>query len=380
MLPLRLHLLQKYRIVVVRCLEDGTLSEEITKLNVGSDAPYRMAMHPSGRSIVLGLTMGGILRVDVTLPAPSSEDPPVLQMNSTVRSDETNKRFGAVKSMSFSSDGRLLALGGEDGTVDIVAWPSLETKRRWKAAEKGIRNIDFSEAHADEVIACVDETGGCSLWYVASGECVSRLQPPADLPRATFFRCRSAIDDEGIALYTPVKFKGQGYILRWRQGEDGRLIFDARSQRAVTPSPICGFELSRSGRFSAAVTPDGDQCIISSSSLQKVKYRKGAHMTFATAVTFLPDDSGVVSTASDASARMLRCGHGLSHGSLLGDRAFLLLVSAIVMVVFAVLLGFVRRQLATMPSDDVRALMEQFPSWARRMLVLLTSSNGVEAS
>ena len=77
---------------------------------------------------------------------------------------------------------------------------------------------------------------------------------------------------------------------------------------------------------------------------------------------------------------MLRCGHGLSHGSLLGDRAFLLLVSAIVMVVFAVLLGFVRRQLATMPSDDVRALMEQFPSWARRMLVLLTSSNGVEAS
>ena len=32
----------------------------------------------------------------------------------------------------------------------------------------------------------------------------------------------------------------------------------ARSRAAVAPSPICGFELSRSGELLAAVTPDGE--------------------------------------------------------------------------------------------------------------------------
>ena len=42
---------------------------------------------------------------------------------------------------------------------------------------------------------------------------------PADMPRATFFRCRTCREEEGggILLYTPMKWKREGWIVKWRQ-------------------------------------------------------------------------------------------------------------------------------------------------------------------
>ena len=57
----------------------NSLSEEVTKFNTGGDAPYRMAIHPSGRTLILGMTMGGVMAVDIE-PSTSGrvDDPPVL--------------------------------------------------------------------------------------------------------------------------------------------------------------------------------------------------------------------------------------------------------------------------------------------------------------
>jgi WD40 repeat protein len=185
-----------------------------------------MAMHPSGRSLVVGLTLGGMRLVEVR-PADAAEDPPLLSL-ADGDFDERSKRFGAVKALSFSADGRLLALGCEDGALEIVSWPGLETKTRWQASPKGLRNVDFSAAHSDGVVASVDESGACKLWDVASGEMVAQLHPPPHLPRATFFRCKAAADPRGIALFTPVKFKGEGYVLRWRQDDRGGISLEVR--------------------------------------------------------------------------------------------------------------------------------------------------------
>lgn len=46
---------------------------------------------------------------------------------------------------------------------------------------------------------------------------------------------------------------------RCEQEDDGSIRLLARSRKPVAPSPICGFELSRSGELLAAVTPDGAQ-------------------------------------------------------------------------------------------------------------------------
>lgn len=49
------------------------------------------------------------------------------------------------------------------------------------------------------------------------------LTLPADMPRATFFRCRTCREEEGggILLYTPMKWKREGWIVKWRQVRRG---------------------------------------------------------------------------------------------------------------------------------------------------------------
>lgn len=332
-----------------------------------------MALHPSGKSLVLGMTMGGIKKVDIgsksnTANAAEEDDLPVLTLAGS-EFDTKGSKFGAIKGLSFSSDGRFLALGGEDGIVEIVSWPSLESQKKWKASEKAIRNIDFSFAHNDGVVVSTDESGACKLWDIASGELVTQLQPPAELPRAAFFRCKSTIDEDGIALYTPVKFKGQGYILRWRQTEDGEIRLERSSPKPVAPSPICGFEISRSGRFLAAVTPDGDQVVVSASSMNVVKYRKGAHMTFATAVAFSADDSAILSTSADASATLtMLTRSGPGSASLTSGIGMMLTLIGILIVLIALVLGMLRRFAEQDPSA-AGEVVQGLPQWAQQLIL-----------
>lgn len=335
---------------------------------MGKDAPYRMALHPSGRSLVMGMTMGGLKRADIKLDSTNRDEPPVLTLAGP-EFDEKGSKFGFIKTLSFSSDGRLLAMGSEDGCIDIVSWPSMEQRQRWKASEKAVRNVDFSAAHSDGVLCTVDESGACKLWHVTGGELVTQLQPPEDLPRATFFRCKTTVDEEGIALYTPIKWKGEGYVLRWRQDENGEIKFESRSKRPVTPAPICGFEASHSGRLLAAVTPDGDQCVISAATLKRVKYRKGAHMTFATAVAFAPNDSAILSTSADASATLTTLGS--SNGAATGLGLVLTLIG-LLMLLIAIVVGMLRR-FADQAPGEAAEIVRGLPIWAQHLVLPMIS-------
>lgn len=312
---------------------------------------------------MLGMTLGGIKCVDIDTNS-SNGGPPVLSFSkNSLLLDSPNREssFGMIKSMSFSANGRMLALGGEDGSIEIVAWPSLASLARWQASKKAIRNLDFSSAHSDCVIAAVDESGSCILYNVSDGQVLTQLSPPSSFPRATFFRCKSTVDDNGIALYTPIKFKGRGYILRYRQDEDGCIKLEAKSPRPVTSAPVCGFELSCSGRLAAVVTPDGDQCVISTVNLNILRYRKAAHMTFATAVCFSPDEKAILSTSADASATLTKLGaDGLVW-------SWLFTVLALLILCLAILVGWSRRYLEVHPAqlDGVMHFLDPAMAWFR---------------
>lgn len=253
-------------------------------------------------------------------------------------------KVGVVKSLDFSSDGKLLAIGGEDGTVQLLRWPSLASHAKWTVGEKAIRNIDFSKAHSDGILVTVDESGACQLWETrgGGGSEVARLSPPSDMPRAGIFRCLSIVDDQGIAFYGAARWKGEGWVLHWRQDEEGELKYVGRSHRPVAPAPLCGFNASHDGTLLAGVTPEGDVCAISTQTLRLVKYRKAAHLTFSTAVTFSPDDTGILSTSGDASAvltvlrkkKVAGGDGGIGGGGLV---RMLLFILAILVVVLAVL-------------------------------------------
>lgn len=46
--------------------------------------------------------------------------------------------FAKINCMAFSRDGRLLALGGEDGAVSLLDFPSLALRQRWEASKSEV--------------------------------------------------------------------------------------------------------------------------------------------------------------------------------------------------------------------------------------------------
>eukprot|EP00889_Picochlorum_renovo_P003129 jgi/Picre1/30159/NNA_005528.t1 len=254
------------KIVMVQRAGDSKLTEEVAKFNVG-----RM---PRGIKVIQITT-----KDNEALPVLSWPSPSVMSA-----AEKCSSFLGVIKCMSFSSDGTLLALGTEDGKVHIISWPTLKRQGELdvsKDRRKAVRNVDFSSAHSDGIVLAVDESGSYH---------------------------------KGIALYAAGNSKGNGYIVRWRQTDDGALTLDC--VRKVVACPISGFELSHNGAKIAVVTPDADQCLVSTESLKTEKHVKGAHMTFATAVAFTPDDSAIVSVSADASATLTNVSQERAFGSI----------------------------------------------------------------
>lgn len=351
------------RIVLVQ--RDGDrLSEEVGKFNLGENAPYRMKMHPSGKSLVVSMAVGGIKVVKIDIS--EGEALPILSWPlPAVRAAAEKCSFvGVVKCMSFSADGTGLALGTEDGKVHVLSWPSLKKQGEFdvsKNRNKGVRNVDFSGAHNDGILIAVDESGGCSLWNVEDLKHMCDLAKPNSLPKMSLFRVVSTVDDKGIVLYGAASAKGLGYILRWRQCADGSIHLDGMSKRPVSPSPISGFAMSHNGLILAAVTPDAEQCLISSSSLRRIRLVKGAHLTFATAVAFTPDDSAIISVSADASATLTVISQN-EFGPM-----FKMLLIVFLLSLVAVALHLFRIHGMTKP-DMMLHVIQKVPLWAQNML------------
>jgi len=113
------------------------------------------------------------------------------------------------------------------------------------------------------------------------------------------------------------------------------------------------------------VTPEGDQCVISAQTLKPVKQRKGAHMTFATAVAFAPDDSAIVSTSADASATLTTLS---TAGAVPGGGATFIVMLALLFLVLAVLAGMLRRLAEEHPADAL-ATVQWLPEWMQQLII-----------
>ena len=351
--------------LVQRCGE-SKLSEEVSKFNLGEEAPYRMKIHPSRKSAVVSMATGGFKVVKIEME--DGEAIPSLSwpLPSIMSAAEKCSFVGVIKCISFSSDGTHLALGTEDGKIHILSWPSLGRKGEIDGTQnrnKGIRNIDFSAAHGDDILCVVDESGVCTLWNMENLECLHEIAKPKDLPRLLYFRCMSALNEDGIVFYAAGNMKGMGYIVRWKQDSNGDLRIDTISKTGAIPAPVSAIDLSHDGSLLAAVTPDADQCLFSTRSLKKIKHVKGAHLTFATAVAFTVDDSAIVSVSADASATLTNTKAHYNSSALLR-----VVVSALVIAILAILLHAVRYHGSSNPEFILR-LANSLPPWAKNAML-----------
>ena len=349
-LPLTHSIRRRDRVVIIQRdrAHAGGLSDEVAKYNLGSetaDVPYRMKLHPSGRALVVTNALGGfkVVRIERSdaeaLPALKAPAP------SVAKAAEKCSFVGTIKSVSFSSDGRTMALGADDGKVHVMGWPGLEKRGVidvTKNTTKGLRNVDFSVAHDDRLLFACDEWGSCFVYDVETLKVVGELGKPDGMGRMAIFRVVSRMEGRERVLYGVGNCNKMGYVLRWNEVEkeaekdrtdrtDRTFALD-KASKANAKAPFCACALSHDGTMLAAVTPDAEQVVVSTETLRLLKYVKGAHLTFATAVGFTEDDDAIVSVSADGSAVLTELGVDGS-GTVLKLLIAALLMAAIALMV-----------------------------------------------
>ncbi|BDA49251.1 probable prolactin regulatory element-binding protein [Coccomyxa sp. Obi] len=312
------------KIAIVQVAE-GQLGEEVASVRT-EEAPLRMALHPQGTSLVLALGTGMVQRFDVQS---SPGAPPVLHQ---AKDKDRLAHFTSVKCLAFSSDGRMLALGGEDGAITVVDWLTLRVvsdMRGQNGLRDAVKDLDFSPAHKDKVLAATCEDGSCSLWAWEQQLQIAILDLPQGLEKGgAFNRCRFARDGSR-GLFVTVNQRGEAHILHWEQNEEGELLLERQAKAHASASTA--FDISRSGAYLGSATSEGDTSVFSSATLAPVSQTRAAHMVFATAVAFDPAERALVSVSADASAHLTPIAaqrRGISSVTL-----FLLLLVLLLMVV-----------------------------------------------
>ena len=112
-----------------------------------------VAISPDGKSIVVGSQAG--LRV---LSWPDLQ----------VRQDSSSK-LSNIHDLAFSPDARTIAVAGgapgEQGMVEFVSWPSLETKRIWTATDDLFTSVRWLDANS---LAIGGHDHSVSIWNLGS--------------------------------------------------------------------------------------------------------------------------------------------------------------------------------------------------------------------
>ncbi|KAK9814839.1 hypothetical protein WJX72_012445 [[Myrmecia] bisecta] len=296
--------------IVIAKYHNRRISDEVGQFHTGEDAPLRMVSVPDGSALVLAMGSGGLLQVDID----SESKVPTLRAV-TGATAERLKGLGMVKCMTFSQDGRLLALGGEDGSLQVLDWPSVRTRidlRGEAGLEDSLRDVDFSPVHRNKVLATTCESGSCVLWHWEKGQQIAALELPAGLENGSFNRCSFARDGS-MAFYTAINVRGDGYIVHWEQNALGELV--AKRKLKVHTTAITAFDISSSGAYLGCGMSEGDVQIIAVSKLAPVRRVKSGHMIFVTGATFGADTDALLTVSADASARITSSGPGHQHTS-----------------------------------------------------------------
>ncbi|MEW5309888.1 MAG: hypothetical protein WDW38_001734 [Sanguina aurantia] len=306
----------------------GGLSDQVADFNFGSNCPMRLAVTPDSRSIVFAMGTGGLRRLDVN---PAAEAPKPAEVSDALQARMSQVK-GEVKSLAFNASGTLLALGGDDGSLAVHEWPSMDVKMNLSGDRKlkdSVKDVDFSTAEGSTAVAAVLDNGSLELWDWESGRLLSRLerpkghqfksdrvimmsssthtmlqQLPAGMEAVSFSRVKFARDGTGRML-TLLNNRSGCFVGSWVPRTDGMVGMVAlhASVRASEQPGGC-FDVSADGSKVAVGDPEGGVVVLRSQPLLVLRRAAKCHMVFTTAVAFSPDGLHLLSTSADASVTL----------------------------------------------------------------------------
>lgn len=100
--------------------ESTVLSDAVDTFSTGDDPPLRVAVHPGGEALVCSFEK------DCRVLEVCREGEKVKVVSAEREGDAALQGLGQQNCVVFSADGTLLGLGGDDGHLRVLEWPSLK--------------------------------------------------------------------------------------------------------------------------------------------------------------------------------------------------------------------------------------------------------------
>ncbi|XP_009129238.1 SEC12-like protein 2 isoform X1 [Brassica rapa] len=277
-------------------LDTKSLSEQpLGRIVLGTDLPYRMAVHPRGGGLVCALP-NSCKRFDwENIMSPREGDQGGEEGEEVIKE---LKDVGQQLALAFSQEGSVLAAGGEDGTLRIFEWPSMKTILDESKAHASVKNLTFSESGKFLV-----SLGGplCRVWDVKASAAIASLSKEKIVMQDEMFAyCRFSVDNAGNeVLYIAANTERGGSVITWDTA-----TWKRRRSKLMKNYSISAFNVSADGKLLALGNMEGDVLIIDSTKMKTHQLVKKAHLGLVTALTFSPDSRCLVSVSFDSRAKL----------------------------------------------------------------------------
>ncbi|KAL5726726.1 hypothetical protein ACHQM5_009740 [Ranunculus cassubicifolius] len=261
----------------------------VSKLGTEGKLPYRMAVHPGGEGVICSFPEScRLFEWDV-----KKSEGPKLTLKSSEKNLSELENVGQQLTLTFSTDGTALAVGGEDGHLRVFKWPSMELLLDQTDENSTVKDLTFSSD--GKFLVSLGSRGPGRVWEVSSLKIVATIPKEKD---EVFGFCRFSQTKANSQILYVTAMRSQGSIVCWDPTSWKRI----RSKQVVR-DPISAFNVSADGELLAVGTIQGDIHIMGSD-LRTRQVIKKAHLGLVTVLTFSEDSRSLFSVSLDSSARV----------------------------------------------------------------------------
>ncbi|CAD6256221.1 unnamed protein product [Miscanthus lutarioriparius] len=278
--------------------------ETVVEVKTREEVPYRMAVHPRGDGVFCAFPNGCRL---YRWESQEGEGPQKLALEPDREALAELKDVGLQLSVSFSGEGSILAIGGEDGHLRVFKWPAMASVLTETDTKTSIKDLTISSD--DKFLAVNRSSGPCRVWDLQSSEVV------ASLPREAgeifgFCRFCNKTDNSHVLFITAMQ-GDYGKIVSWNTTSWTRI-----GSKKITREAISAFAVSPNGALLAIGTIEGSTIIVGSKDMRTLVTVKKAHLGIVTTLAFSQDSRTLLSTSFDSTARVTYVGSPKSNGAV----------------------------------------------------------------